>query len=51
MTKKYNSPMLQVVRMKNNDIVTISKTEEYDENYETLAPGQRNAFDSWYEGY
>ena len=52
MTKKYNSPMLQVVSIKNCDIVCTSpgyggSTTAVSGN---LAPGQRG-IDEWYEGY
>lgn len=55
MTKKYNSPMLQVVSIKNNDIVTASNDAlgvHTDEVYSgtPLAPGQRGVFD-WDAGY
>lgn len=33
MTKKYNSPMLQIVSIKNNDIVTASDTLTSKGNY------------------
>ena len=49
----YNSPMLQVVSIKSNDIVTASPTSvvnEYDSNWKTLAPGQRG-LDDWDAGY
>lgn len=53
--KTYNSPMLQVVSIKSNDILTNSQMSvqgNYDSNTITIAaPGQRNVFDSWYEGY
>ena len=54
MTKKYNSPMLQVVSIKSNDILTTSTMGmlgDYNSSNVTIAaPGQR-AFDEWYEGY
>ena len=57
--KTYKSPMLQVVSIKNNDIVTASDPNVTLSNtqYSGLtdgsgfsAPGQRGVFD-WYEGY
>ena len=35
MTKKYNSPMLQIVSIKHNDIVTTSETMGKNGNYGT----------------
>lgn len=54
MTKKYNSPMLQVVSIKNNDIVTASgdpilSATDYSGGT-ILAPGQRG-LDDWDAGY
>lgn len=54
MTKKYNSPMLQVVSIKNNDIVTASN-DALNVNNEVysgtvFAPGQRG-LDDWDAGY
>ena len=53
--KTYYSPMLQVVSIKNNDIVTESLPYDTNAEYglntgEILAPGRRNVFD-YYEGY
>lgn len=51
--KKYENPMLQVVSIKKNDIVTASPnniTDEYHEGWKTLAPGVRD-YNIWYEGY
>ena len=46
MTKKYNSPMLQVVSIKKNDVIVTSPTLGADYNGETiLAPGVRGIFD------
>lgn len=56
MTKKYNSPMLQVVSVKKCDIICTSPTSGYDPNSNVTeetgiaAPGQRD-IDSWYAGY
>ena len=54
MTKIYNSPMLQVVSIKKNDIVTGSgpfgSNGEYGNGVHIAAPGQRG-IDEWYEGY
>ena len=48
--KKYNSPMLQVVGIVKNDIITESM-EVYGTTTNTqLSPGQRG-LDDWYEGY
>lgn len=53
--KTYNSPMLQVVSIKfNNIIATSGNPETHDANFtgtanDVLAPGRR--FDIWYEGY
>ena len=55
MTKKYNSPMLQVVSIKKSDIIatsTMNMLGDYNSSNVTIgAPGQRNVFDEWYEGY
>jgi len=48
MKKFFEQPALEVVRMKNNDIVTLSIGEEYS-GEATLSSGRR--FDDWYEGY
>ncbi|MBO7546379.1 MAG: hypothetical protein J6T19_06735 [Paludibacteraceae bacterium] len=52
--KTYNSPMLQVVSIKNNDILTnspMSMRGNYDSNTVTIAaPGQRG-LDDWDAGY
>ena len=50
--KKYENPMLQVVSIKNNDIVTASDPKlggDYA-GQSILAPGQRG-FDDWDAGY
>ena len=52
MAKKYENPMLLIVSIKNNDIVTGS-TPKLGGDYSgqsILAPGQRG-LDDWYEGY
>ena len=52
MTKKYNSPMLQVVSISKNDIVTASNPKlggDYS-GQSILAPGQRG-LDDWDAGY
>ena len=55
MAKKYNSPMLQVVSIKKNDIVTASQLNIYDEEITNssgiLAPDRFYRFGSYYEGY
>ena len=52
MKKIYENPMLQVVSIKKNDIITDSQTltigSSYDGTHSILAPGRN---DSWYEGY
>lgn|GEM_PF-679838 len=55
--KKYENPMLQIVSIKKNDIVTASQTipvdssNSYDPNAGGIyAPGQRG-FDEWEEGF
>ena len=50
MKKIFAQPELTVVRMNNNDIVTLSTYGVYDGQKEILAPGQRG-LDDWYEGY
>ena len=52
MTKKYNSPMLQVISIKKNNIVTASQFSVTDNLYEGVvkAPGQRG-LDDWDAGY
>ena len=53
MSKKYNSPMLQIVSIKKSDIVTASLPQDSSETLgtnEILAPGQRG-FDDWDAGY
>ena len=53
MTKKYNSPMLQIVGISKSDIIVTSPgstNDEYHALWETLAPGQRG-LDDYYEGY
>ena len=52
--KKYENPMLQVVSIKKNDIITDSAPLDSgsQDNDKALAPGQRGLdFNSWYEGY
>ena len=55
MTKKYNSPMLQVVSINQNDIIATSTTTlgigASGSAINAEAPGLRNVFDEWYEGY
>jgi len=58
MTKKYNSPMLQVVSVKNNVIATSVGVEtgctlgnDYNESDVSYSAGRGNVFDRWYEGY
>ena len=51
MTKKiFAQPNISVVRLHNNDIVTISKHESYNSTYETLA-GDRMGREDWDAGY
>ena len=54
MTKKYYSPMLNVVSIKKNDIIICSEIVEFGSGKKSggsaCAPGQRD-FESWYEGY
>ena len=50
MKKIFAQPELTVVRMNNNDIVTLSLQGAYNGSAEILAPGQRG-LDDWYEGY
>ncbi len=52
MTKKYDTPMLQVVSICKNDIIATS-TLNVDTSVSVstqFAPGQRG-LDDWYEGY
>jgi len=51
MTKTYNSPMLQVVSIKKNDILTESVTVGTNAftGMEMQVSGRR--FDVWYEGH
>ena len=54
--KTYNSPMLQVVSIKKNDIVTSSPLNIYNdvtitESSGILAPDRYYRFGSYYEGY
>ena len=57
MTKKYNSPMLQVVSIKRSDIIATSGEETMGitsnpftgTSGDVLSAGRR--FDNWYEGY
>ena len=55
MTKKYNSPMLQVVSIKKSDVIATSTTTlgigASGSAINAEAPGLRNVFDEWYEGY
>ena len=52
--KKYENPMLQVVGIKNNDIITDSLGMRGDKTVDSasgiLAPGQRG-MDDWDAGY
>ena len=53
--KTYNSPMLQVVSIKKNNIIATSTVSIYSTEYDKdkgsiLAPGQRG-LDDYYEGY
>ena len=48
MKKIYNQPTLEVVRMNNNDIVTLSTYGKYNGSDVILAPDR---FNDWYEGY
>ena len=55
MTKKYENPMLQIVSISKNDIVTASN-DALNVNNEVysgtpLAPGQRGIFDPYEAGY
>ena len=57
MTKKYNTPMLQVISIKNNVIATSGGVgtgatlgNAWDENDITFAP-DRNVFNNYYEGF
>ena len=52
MTKKYNTPMLQIVSINKKDIIATSNPA-LNGTYtggEVLAP-DRNMFDSWNEGF
>ena len=53
--KKYENPMLQIVSIKNNDILTNSPMEmlgDYNSSNVTIAaPGQRGLFDPYEAGY
>lgn len=54
MKKIFAQPEMTVVIMNNRDIVTESMGMLGDYNSSTItiaAPGQRNVFDEWYEGY
>ena len=55
MTKKYNSPMLQIVSIKHNDIVTTSETLGKKGNFgdgEGITLGAADRFrDDWDAGY
>ena len=53
--KKYENPMLQVISIKSNDILTNSPVQmsvqgNYDSNVTIAAPGMRG-LDDYYEGY
>lgn len=52
--KKYNNPMLQVVSINHNDIITGSETIDFGSDYNgsdaILAPGRRGV-DDWDAGY
>ena len=52
MKKTYENPMLQIVSVKNNDIVCTSPGQLNNTNpgWATLAPGERGLND-YYEGY
>ena len=52
MKKQYSSAALEVVRLNNKDIVTISTMNlsfDYQKNEEALSAGRR--FDDWDAGY
>ena len=52
--KRYNSPMLQVVSVKNSDIVCTSpfgSNGEYTGSVNLAAPGQRDLYDPYNAGY
>lgn len=53
--KKYENPMLQVVSIKHNDIITDSQTMTVFGNVDNgviiAAPGRERDFNSWYEGF
>ena len=57
MTKTYKTPMLQIVSIKSNDILTTSTMNmlgNYGAGVTIAAPGQRGLFDpddSWDAGY
>ena len=52
--KKYENPMLQVVSIKRNDIVTASESMtmfgDYNSSTMTIGAAGRR-IDEWYEGY
>lgn len=48
--KKFENPMLQVVSIVNNDIITESLGVHGTTTNTQLAPGQRG-IDEWYEGF
>ena len=53
MTKKYENPMLQIVSIKNSDVIatsTMGMLGNYDSNVTIAAPGQRG-LDDWDAGY
>ena len=52
MTKKYDSPMLQVVSISKKDVIATSLGINNAEGYGEFSAGRRyNVFDEWYEGY
>jgi hypothetical protein len=55
MTKKYNSPMLQVVSIKKSDVIATSTTTlgigASGSAINAEAAGRFRDFDEWYEGY
>jgi len=55
MKKIYNNPTLKVVRINNNVIATSTFSMSYNVTSSDIndigAPGQRNLFDEWNEGF
>ena len=54
--KKFENPMLQVVSISKKDIIVTSEILEmsntsFSDETKFGAPGQRNLFDEWNEGY